>query len=83
MDAKIVLKKMIEASNKSQRLISVEIGRHPTYIASLLHGGSYPQIDTFTAIAQACGCQVIVRFPEEEQEVDGWNLTSQADAIID
>ncbi len=82
MDPVKVLREMVDRSGKSQRLISVEIGRHPTYIATLLHGKSRPQIDTFASIAKACGCEVIVRFPEEEIEIDGWQITSRDDAIV-
>ena len=74
MDARTVLKKMVEASGKSQRLISVEIGRHPTYVASLIHGRNYPQVNTFAAIAESCGCEIIVRFPDEELQIDGWDV---------
>lgn len=77
MDATKVLRQMIEESGKSQRLISVEIGRHPTYIASLLHEGSMPQIDTFASIAKACGCEVFVHFPEREVEISGWEITEK------
>lgn len=82
MDPKDVLRAMVEQSGKSQRLISVEIGRHPTYVASLLHGGSYPQIDTFASIAKACGCEVVVRFPEREVEVEGWEVVERTDAYL-
>ena len=82
MDARAVLREMLAKSNKSQRLISVEIGRHPTYVASLVHGGSYPQIDTFASIAKACGCEVIIRFPEEEVVIDGWQVNACEDVVI-
>ena len=82
MDPRDVLRAMVEQSGKSQRLISVEIGRHPTYVTSLLHGGSCPQVDTFASIAKACGCEVLVRFPEHEVEVEGWMITERTDAFL-
>ncbi len=82
MDPKDVLREMVEQSGKSQRLISQEIGRRPTYVASLLHGGSYPQIDTFVTIAKACGCEVVVRFPEREIDLEGWQVTESKDAYL-
>lgn len=66
------LQQMVRQSGKSQRLISEEIGRTPTYVSSLLHDGSNPQIDTFVTIAKACGCKVIVEFPKHKVELDGW-----------
>ena len=83
MDARLVLKQMLAVSGKSQRLISVEIGRHPTYVTSLVHGGSYPQIDTFASIARACGCEVIIRFPNEEISIDGWQIDAREDVSLD
>ena len=76
------LQQMVRQSGKSQRLISQEIGRTSTYISSLLHDGANPQIDTFVSIAKACNCQVIVRFPEEDIELDGWQVTIKEDAYL-
>ena len=76
------LQEMVRRSGKSQRLISIEIGRHPTYVASLLYGKSRPQIDTFVSIAKACNCEVIVRFPEEEVELEGWQVVVQEDETL-
>ncbi len=83
MDARDILRQMVDASGKSQRLISTEIGRHPTYVASLLHGESYPQVDTFASIARACGCEVVVRLPTTVLEVDGWQVEAQREARLD
>ena len=82
MDSLEALRLMVEASGKSQRLISTEIGRHPTYLASLLHSGSYPQIDTFVSIANACGCEVIVRLPTEDLTIDGWDVQAEKETRL-
>ena len=82
MDPRRALQEMVDRSGKSRRLISLEIGRHPTYVTSLLHSGSCPQVDTFAAIAKSCGCEIILRFPEEEVELDGWNVTEITEAYL-
>jgi hypothetical protein len=82
MDSLDALRLMVEESGKSQRLISTQIGRHPTYLASLIHSGSYPQIDTFVSIAKACGCEVIVRLPTKDIEIEGWDAQATREAHL-
>ena len=82
MDPRKALEQMIARSGKSRRLISLEIGRHPTYVTSLLHSGSCPQVDTFAAIAESCGCQIVLRFPDEDVQLDGWDVNISTEAYL-
>lgn len=82
MDPRRALEEMVDRSGKSRRQISLEIGRHPTYVTSLLHSGSCPQVDTFAAIARSCGCQIVLRFPEKDVALDGWNVRTVTETYL-
>ena len=61
MNTKEAIEKMCEMAGKSQRTVSKEIGRAPTFVGSSLHKGSVPRVDTMAAIARACGFELVLR----------------------
>ncbi len=74
MDSLEALHLMVETSGKSRRLVSTQMGRHPMYLALLLHSGSCPQTGTYVSIARAHGCKVVVRLPNQNVKIDGWDV---------
>ena len=61
MKTREAIEKMCELSGKSQRAVSSEIGKAPTFIGSSLHKGSIPRVDTMAAIARSCGFELVLR----------------------
>ena len=61
MNVKQAIDTMCDASGKSQRTVSTEIGKSPTFIGTTLSKGSVPRIDTMAAIARACGFELVLR----------------------
>ena len=61
MNTRDAIAKMCEISGKSQRSVSSEIGKAPTFISSTLNKGSVPRIDTMAKIAEACGFELVLR----------------------
>ena len=61
MNIKQAIDTMCDASGTSQRTVSTEIGKSPTFIGTTLSKGSVPRIDTMAAIARACGFELALR----------------------
>ncbi len=61
MDAREAILKMCEISGKSQRAVSSEIGKAPTFLSSTLNKGSTPRVDTMAQVAAACGFVLTLR----------------------
>lgn len=61
MDSKQAIEKMCGVAGKSQRTVSSEIGRNPTFIGTTLSKGSVPRVDTMAKIAEACGFELVLR----------------------
>ena len=61
MDTREAIERMCEEAGKSQRAVSAEIGRAPTFLSTTLHKGSGPKVDTMAAIARACGFELVLR----------------------
>lgn len=55
MDSREVLRYVVNQSGKSQRAISIELGKVPTYISATFTQGSIPTIETLANIANVCG----------------------------
>lgn len=70
MEAKRVLRAMVEHSGKSKADISRAMGRSDNYIGVTLAKGTVPQADTLARIAKACGYKVYVEGQGERLEVD-------------
>lgn len=61
MDPREAIERMCQEAGKSQRTVSTEIGRAPTFLSTTLHKGSVPRVDTMSAIADACGFELVLR----------------------
>lgn len=61
MNTRDAIQKMCEIEGKSQRTVSKEIGRAPTFLSSSLTKGSIPRVDTMAAIARTCGFELVLR----------------------
>lgn len=61
MNVKQAIEVMCERSGKSQRAVSSEIGKAPTFVGTTLSKGSVPRVDTMAAIARACGFELVLR----------------------
>ena len=61
MNTKDAIQRMCELGGKSQRTVSKEIGRAPTFLSSSLTKGSIPRVDTMAAIARTCGFELVLR----------------------
>ncbi len=55
MDTNSALRFLVEASNKSQRAISQEIGRSPTWLTTTLQRKGSSECSTVSRIAGVCG----------------------------
>ena len=72
MEACEILRHMVEASGKSYRQISKEIGRSESFVSATIAQGACPRLDTFASIAGACGYQVEVQSKTERLELVPW-----------
>lgn len=61
MNSKDAVLKMCEISGKSQRAVSLEIGKAGTFLGTTLYKGSVPRVDTMAKIAEACGFELVLR----------------------
>lgn len=61
MNVKQAIDKMCEEAGKSQRTVSKEIGRNPSFLSTSMSKGSVPRVDTMAAIARACGFELVLR----------------------
>jgi DNA-binding phage protein len=61
MDSRQAIEAMCEMAGKSQRTVSTEIGRNPTFIGTTISKGSIPRVDTMAKIAEACGFELVLR----------------------
>lgn len=61
MNTRDAIERMCELGEKSQRTVSKEIGRNPTFLGTTLSKGSIPRVDTMAAIAKACGFELLLR----------------------
>ena len=52
MNVKQAIDKMCEIEGKSQRTVSKEIGRNPSFLSTSMSKGSIPRVDTMAAIAR-------------------------------
>lgn len=77
-----VLKEIVKNSGKSAVQISREIGRKDNYVSSLLSSGSVPSVETFASIAQACGAQLCVVYPDRMIQMDGWQAIVSEHIVV-
>ena len=61
MNVKQAIDKMCEEAGKSQRTVSKEIGRNPSFLSTSMSKGSVPRVDTMVKIAGACGFELVLR----------------------
>ena len=61
MDSREAIEKMCAEAGKSQRQVSADIGRNPTFLSTTFRKGSTPRVDTMSAIARACGFELVLR----------------------
>lgn len=60
MNAKEATAKMVDATGRSMREISAELGKHGNYIADFIRKSNSPRVDTFSRIADVCGYDLIL-----------------------
>ena len=82
MKSTLVLKEMVRKSGKTAIQISREIGRKDNYVSSLIHSGSVPSVETFASIAQACGAQLCVVYPDRMVQMDGWDAIVSEQIVV-
>ena len=72
MDSSEVLRYVVNHSGKSQRAISIELGKVPTYISSTFTQRSIPTIETMANIANVCGYDLVLikRSSNEQIRID-------------
>lgn len=74
MDAISAVRAVTDRSSKSMRAVSVDMGRSPGFISSMLTQGSTPGADTLAAIGAACGYSLALvpsgRVPEGSIVID-------------
>lgn len=63
MNSVDALRYMVESSEKSTRQIAREMGRSDSFIRATMAQGTRPRVDTFVAVAHACGYEVWVSSP--------------------
>lgn len=61
MNTRDAIERMCELGGKSQRTVSKEIGRNPTFLGTTLSKGSVPRVDTMAKVAEACGFELVLR----------------------
>ena len=61
MDARDIIRTLIADSGYSQRQVSQAIGRQHNFVATYISKGQIPGLAVLSEIADACGCDVIVR----------------------
>lgn len=61
MNTRDAIERMCDLAGKSQRTISKEIGRNPTFLGTTLSKGSVPRVDTMAKIAETCGFELVLR----------------------
>lgn len=71
MDAVTAIQGMVEVSGKSQREVSQEIGKVPTFIGTTVYRRSSPRADTLARIAEACGFQLVLEGHGTRMVIDG------------
>jgi len=64
------LRRAIDLSGKAQRDVSVGAGKSPTFLSMTLARGSLPKIDTYSALARACGYKVYLESDTDRIEID-------------
>ena len=60
MNVKQAIDKMCAEAGKSQRTVSKEIGRNPSFLSTSMSKGSIPRVDTMAAIARSCGFELVL-----------------------
>lgn len=60
MESKEALRYVVNHSGKSQRAISVELGKVPTYISATFTQGSIPTVETLANVANVCGYDLLL-----------------------
>lgn len=60
MDAKNLIRYMVDNSDKSQRAISAEMGKSPNYLGASMAQGSSPTLDTVARVARVTGCRLFL-----------------------
>ena len=79
MDPINALRRMVEASGKSTRQIARELGRSDSFVRATISQKSRPRIDTFLAIAQACGYEMVMASPADEFTLSQGSELEQGD----
>lgn len=67
MDA---LKHIIEKSGKSARSVSLDIGKSPTYLYTVIGSKNDIGASKLAAVAKACGYKLILKSKDDEITVD-------------
>ena len=71
MHAKDATKHVITNSEKTMRAVAVEMGKSPMYLSGVTSRGSVPKLDTFAAIAAACGYKLQLVGHGQTIEIEG------------
>lgn len=70
MQAKDAVAELVSMSDKSAIALSREMGKADTYLSMTISRGSIPKLDTFAAIAAACGYELVLRGPDREITIE-------------
>lgn len=60
MDATSAIRQMLAAGGLSARAASVSMGKNIRYVSDILLKDTTPKVDTFAAIADVCGYDLIL-----------------------
>lgn len=69
MDARAVMREIVERSGRSQAQISAELGRSPSYVSATLARPSDLHASTLAAVADVCGVEIVARDRESGEIV--------------